>query len=304
MSSGKGPSDLSNPDVSSLGPPEQWTRHLGSHDVTLTRLRQSDFEFLQPSLPQFTLSILLAGRSRPWRDLGDGFEIPKGAEAGRHQGTGIVTPHDTVVGWRVEGQHDCLVFSFPVEKVRPLLEELLPRGTADLYRLASGVIRDEILPSMALGLWESGEDRIGRFQSEHAVALVLARLAGKAENLVADDHASARARERLSPSNLRKADAFLRSKAAEDPSLEEIAAVTGLSPYHFLRAFKTETGRTPFQYLQDLRIEMACGLLAATDLPIAHVALDVGFKSQSHFSTVFRRTTGTTPARWRAELRA
>ncbi|RYG28612.1 MAG: AraC family transcriptional regulator, partial [Burkholderiales bacterium] len=68
--------------------------------------------------------------------------------------------------------------------------------------------------------------------------------------------------------------------------------------------FKAATGRTPFQWLQDLRIEMACGLLAATDMPIAQLALEVGFKSQSHFGAVFRRLTGTTPARWRAGLRS
>ena len=108
---------------------------------------------------------------------------------------------------------------------------------------------------------------------------------------------------RLSPESLRRAREFLQANVAGDPSLEEIAAATGLSPYHFLRGFKASTGRTPFQWLQDFRIELACGLLAATDFPLAEVALEVGFKTQSHFGVVFRRAMGTTPARWRAALR-
>ncbi len=278
------------------------TRPIGSAGVTLTRLRHADFEAIQPELPQFTLSILLSGRSRPWRDLGDGFVVPKGAEAFRHQGSGILTPHGTAVGWRVEGTHDCLVFSFPIETSRPLLDELLPQGEASLYRLTERVVSDPILPALSKELWEGAEDEIGRFQADHAVALVLARLARHADE--ADiAGATAAPRERLSPASLRRAREFLQANVAGDPSLEEIAAATGLSPYHFLRGFKASTGRTPFQWLQDFRIELACGLLAATDFPLAEVALEVGFKTQSHFGVVFRRAMGTTPARWRAALR-
>lgn len=277
-------------------------RRVGSGGVTLTRLRHADFETIQPELPQFTLSILMAGRSRPWRDLGDGFAIPKGAESFRHQGGGIVTPHDTAVGWRVEGRHDCLIFAFPVETTRRMLDELLPGGLASLDRLTERVVCDPVLPTMARELWEGPQDDLGRFQADHAVALVLARLARHAGETGEAGEAPV-ARERLSPTSLRRAKEFLQSQVAGDPSLDEIAAAAGLSPYHFLRAFKASTGRTPFQWLQDFRIELACGLLAASDLPLARLALEIGFKTQSHFTVVFRQAIGTTPGRWRMEMR-
>lgn len=277
-------------------------RQIGSNGVTLTRLRHSDFESIQPELPQFTLSVLMAGRSRPWRDLGDGFSIPKGAEAFRHQGAGIVTPHDTAVAWRVEGTHDCLIFAFPIEATVRLLDGLMPQGIASLYRLTDRVVSDPILPAVSRDLWEGKDDDNGRFQADHAVALVLARLVRHASDASGPGEAPV-AKERLSPTGLRRAKEFLQAQVAGDPSLEEIAAATGLSPYHFLRAFKASTGRTPFQWLQDLRVEVACGLLAATDLPLAQISLEIGFKTQSHFTVVFRRATGTTPARWRAEMR-
>lgn len=288
--------------VSESGSGAYPVRQVGSAGVTLTRLRAADFESIQPELPQFTLSILMAGRSRPWRDLGDGFAIPKGAEAFRHQGAGIVTPHDTAVAWRVEGTHDCLIFAFPMETTGRLLDELLPRGIASLYRLTDQVVSDPILPTVSRELWQGKDDEIGRFHADHAVALVLARLARQASDAGGPGDAPV-ARERLSPSALRRAREFLQANVTGDPSLEEIAAATGFSPYHFLRAFKASTGRTPFQWLQDFRVELACGLLAASDMPLAQLALEIGFKTQSHFTVVFRRATGTTPARWRAAMR-
>lgn len=278
-------------------------RQVGLTGVTLTRLGGADFELIQPQLPEFTLSILLAGRSRPWRDLGDGFAIPKGAEAFRHQGAGIVTPHDIAAAWRVEGTHDCLVFSFPLAVSRPLLEQLLPQGLPQLYGLTERVVRDPVLPALARELWETPDDEIGRLQADHGVALVLSRLARHATGQPGETTRTT-GRDQLSPARLRRAKQFLQSHVADDPSLDQVAAAVGLSPYHFLRGFKAMTGRTPFQWLQDFRIELACGLLAATDMPVAQLALEVGFKTQSHFGVVFRRATGTTPAKWRADLRS
>lgn len=283
------------------------TRHVGSAGVTLTRLRHSEFETLQPALPDYTFSILLAGRSRPWRDIGDGLQVPKGAEGYRHQGAGILTPADTSALWRVEGNHDCLIFSFPKDMVARMLEEFTPTGAASLDRLTGHVVQDPIFAAVSTALWKedtgAGADGIGRAYGDHGVALVLARLAQEAERASSPEIARG-AKERLSPGNLKRATEYMRSRVANDPSLEEIAAAAGLSQFHFLRAFKASTGRTPFQWLQDFRIELACGLLAATDMPLAQLALDVGFKNQSHFTNAFRRATGTPPAQWRARARA
>ncbi|MHB0951546.1 MAG: helix-turn-helix domain-containing protein [Allorhizobium sp.] len=283
------------------------TRHVGSAGVTLTRLRHSDFETIQPSLPEYTFSILLAGRSRPWRDIGDGLVVPKGAEGYRHQGAGILTPADTSALWRVEGNHDCLIFSFPKEMVARMFEEFTPTGVASLDRLTGHVVQDPIFTAVSTALWKENtkdaEDGIGRAYGDHGVALILARLAQEAARGPSLGNARG-GKERLSPGSLKRAIEYMRLRVADDPSLEEIAAAAGLSQFHFLRAFKASTGRTPIQWLQDFRVELASGLLAATDMPLAQLALDVGFKNQSHFTNVFRRATGTTPAQWRARARA
>jgi AraC family transcriptional regulator len=82
-------------------------------------------------------------------------------------------------------------------------------------------------------------------------------------------------------------------------SLDDLAAVSGLSRMHFAAQFRAATGYQPHEYLLSRRIEYAKGLLLNSRVSIAEVALRVGFSAQSHFSTVFKRFVGQTPARWR-----
>jgi AraC family transcriptional regulator len=85
------------------------------------------------------------------------------------------------------------------------------------------------------------------------------------------------------------------------PTLEQIAAVARLSPYHFARQFKAATGLPPHQYVIARRVERAKHLLqTGTDLSLAEVAAHAGFSDQSQFSHHFKRLIGVTPGRFRA----
>ncbi len=103
----------------------------------------------------------------------------------------------------------------------------------------------------------------------------------------------------LSGYKLRRAKEFIVENLEEDLSLTEIAAAADLSQYHFARAFRKSTGFTPQQYLMQQRIERAKQLLAKDDLPIVEISLRTGFKTQSHFTTLFRKFTKLTPKTWR-----
>jgi len=92
---------------------------------------------------------------------------------------------------------------------------------------------------------------------------------------------------------------FIEEYLDRDLELAEIAQAAELSPYHFARSFKQTTGFTPIQFLMQRRIERAKQLLADSELPLADIALSVGFKNQSHFSTLFRKFTEITPKAWR-----
>jgi AraC family transcriptional regulator len=89
------------------------------------------------------------------------------------------------------------------------------------------------------------------------------------------------------------------------PTLEQLAAVARLSPYHFARQFKNATGLPPHQYVILRRVERAKQLLqAGTDLSLAEVALHAGFSDQSQFIRHFKRLVGVTPGRFRTPARS
>jgi len=92
---------------------------------------------------------------------------------------------------------------------------------------------------------------------------------------------------------------FMEERFREPLTLEYLAALTGLGPYHFLRTFKRVVGTTPHQYLLRKRLCQAALLLRTSDLSVLETALEAGFGDLSHFNHTFRMTFGTTPTRWR-----
>jgi AraC family transcriptional regulator len=87
------------------------------------------------------------------------------------------------------------------------------------------------------------------------------------------------------------------------PTLEQLAAVAHLSPYHFARQFKAATGLPPHQYVIMRRVERAKQLLQGGDLSLAEVAARAGFSDQSQFSHHFKRLVGVTPGHFRMSAR-
>lgn len=96
---------------------------------------------------------------------------------------------------------------------------------------------------------------------------------------------------------VRRAREFLERHAAEQVSLDVLARVAGMSPYHLAHVFRAEVGVPPHRYLEHARVRRAKALLRA-GLPIAQVALDAGFVDQSHFTRRFRLFAGVTPAQY------
>lgn len=91
---------------------------------------------------------------------------------------------------------------------------------------------------------------------------------------------------------------------AEEPlDLEALASHLGYSKYYLSRRVKEETGCTVNNYIQAVRVERAKMLLSYTDLSVAAIGERLCFATASHFSTVFKRLTGTTPARYREKHR-
>jgi len=104
----------------------------------------------------------------------------------------------------------------------------------------------------------------------------------------------------LTPANLNRVRQQIERGLNAPLSVSELAQQCGLSEKHFSVQFKKSTGLAPHQYITAKRIEEAKRLLTETTLPIAAVALAVGFSSAAYFSTAFKRETGINPVEYRA----
>lgn len=96
---------------------------------------------------------------------------------------------------------------------------------------------------------------------------------------------------------------YLRANLSERISLNELAALVSLSPYHFQRQFKAQYHVTPHQMLMAFRLYRASQLLAA-GLPAADVAASVGLTDQAHLTRCFAIRYGITPSRYQKQVRA
>jgi AraC family transcriptional regulator len=104
----------------------------------------------------------------------------------------------------------------------------------------------------------------------------------------------------LPRAKLRAAIAYIEEHLDSEISLDDLAAVAHLSPYHFARLFKASTGLPPHQYVITRRIERAKQLLrGGDDLSLAQVAARAGFWDQGHFTRHFKRLVGVTPKHFR-----
>lgn len=101
------------------------------------------------------------------------------------------------------------------------------------------------------------------------------------------------------PEWLLRAREVIETHFAEQLHLKSIAATVGVHPVHLAREFRRRFHGTVGEGIRDLRIARACQLLAGSSLPLAQIALEVGFSDQASFTTAFHRRTGLRPSEFR-----
>jgi AraC family transcriptional regulator len=251
-------------------------------------------ELDQPAITHHGLVLL----ARPPAELDLRFEgvnrhVPPPA------GAIIVVPAGTSALWRWSGRNSSLhIYLKPdlVARVGALAFGLDPA------RVTLPPVDGDDLPHLRAAMWAVDAELAtggpgGRLAAEslaNVLAVHLIRHALTPRRLKgARDGALPRAR-------LRAVIDYIEGTLQDSPSLDEMAAVARLSPYHFARQFKAATGLPPHQYVIMRRVERAKDLLqAGTDLALAQVAARAGFSDQSQFSHHFKRLVGVTPGQFR-----
>lgn len=98
---------------------------------------------------------------------------------------------------------------------------------------------------------------------------------------------------------LKKVISYLRKNFDKQISLETLSEVVDKSPKYIGCFFKSMTGKTPIEYLNEYRIEKACHKLLHTDMSVTDISFSCGFSDLSYFIKTFKKITGVSPGKYR-----
>lgn len=209
----------------------------------------------------------------------------------------LVAPPDTAGDFIADGPSHLLTLTIPTARVDDFTEDCGAR--IDIRH--EEAFRDPQIARQIVRLWHALADDApaSRLLADQVMRGVLDALARRTDTRLA----IRQARERLSAPIVRRLRDFVESRLADDLDVPMLAAVAGLSPAHFARAFVATVGMTPFDYVMTRRLARARELLERTDRSALAISLDVGFRTPSHFAARFRREFGVTPREIRPDVR-
>ena len=99
--------------------------------------------------------------------------------------------------------------------------------------------------------------------------------------------------------NIKKVISYINENSTSDISFTDLANYAKMDRFGFIRSFKAYTGKTPYDYLLDLRINKAKKMLMTNKYSITEISMICNFSSHSHFTSTFRRKTGVSPSEFR-----
>lgn len=201
--------------------------------------------------------------------------------------------------------HDCLALTYPNDWLDSFLGGLSSEPDPDLVPLVSG-------PRLATGFVErplSSADRswahgfLAPHLCEHARLLLdRSRLTEFLLLQLFRPRSSEPPRlsrtQRIARDRAERVKQILRSRLDNPPSLDDLAAAVGCSAPYLSRTFAETEGRTLSLWLRSTRIDRAADLLRSGTCNVSEAAIEVGYRSFSHFSRAFHEEKGMTPSRW------
>jgi AraC family transcriptional regulator len=264
--------------------------------IAVQKVRYAPGEVTLAARADNGFGLQLSGANRIQRRfLCDGNRV---AQAFAEPGVICLTPAGCGSWWRREGAPEILHVSLRQKFFSRVIFEAFDRDAAKLRLEPRFCIRDTLLERfgrLLLGELEKPGPGDRLYAESLANALAIHLLRHYSFGL----KAKPRPKSGLSRPKLCQVAEYIDTHLDNGLSLEQMAQLTGYSAFHFARLFKTATGRSPHQYVIERRVARAQELLRHSKLPKADIAYEVGFSSQSHFVTAFKKAVGVTPGVYR-----
>lgn len=265
-------------------------------DIEVQKARYAPGEVTLPARTENGFGLQLSGSNRIQRRfLCDGNHV---TQALAEPGVICMTPAGCGTWWKRDGHPEILHVSLRAQLFSRVALEAFDRDAANTRLEPRFCIRDPLLERFGRLLLRELEepepgDRLYVESLANALAIHLLRHYSSGEKC------EPRLKFGLSRPKLRRVIEYIDTHLESGLSLEHMARLTGYSAFHFSRLFKIATGRSPHQYVIETRVAHARKLLKDSRLPAADIAYAVGFSSQSHFATAFRKLVGVTPKAYR-----
>ncbi len=252
---------------------------------------------IDPAIDQFALdhhfiSVHLGGAKRLSRH-GEGRSETREVQNGAHS----MIPAGTAFQWDTAGPIDFAHIYFSPRLVDQVVERAFDRDPAHVRVHEHLGSEDPLIRALACDLLrEIAEGQPQQAYLDDLLHLLLCRALRLHSNA---RHAAPTARHSLAPYRLRRALDFIETSLGKPIGVIDIAGASGVSRFHFSRAFQRATGKAPYAYLLHRRIAAAKALLINSDRPLAEIGAACGFASPSQFSRMFKREVGASPGRFR-----
>jgi AraC family transcriptional regulator len=274
--------------------PQEHRRSQGRLVFRMILVDQGPHNFSDPVLSETVLALPLSvERQCNWGWTIGERRFRQKAEAGRM----LVVPAETESKWEVDGNRKILVLAVPNDTIRGVLGPACPRRISEAFRTLSEQTWADPLIEVLMGrLWESaaGAEAADNYLTDGLLMSILSQMLIRAGTELEPNAAVA-----LPQWRLKRVKQFVDRNLDKDISLDDLAAVAGLSRRHFSRSFRQELGEAPFRWLMQQRLGKAKQQLTDSDASLSEIAESCGFSSQSHLTTALKQATGMTPHRWR-----
>lgn len=200
--------------------------------------------------------------------------------------------------WLKDGCADVTLLALSADDLTALFDELGHRNPNDgLWQLSQRGFANPMIYSALTQLMQQASTGSPQILVDSYCTVIANELAQQWNTRTA-----APAARKLPSGQLARLIDHIKEHLAQDLSLDDLAAQTGLTKYHFMRCFKASTGRSPLQYVTELRVAQASRLLKTTALPMDLVARQCGFSGADHLARVFGKATGLSPRAYRTTV--
>ena len=256
--------------------------------------------FLVPATAEPLISCVIKGAAElQERELGQAW-ITRQIQRGDLFVTRSMTPYELRCRSNAGEEVDFIIIHLAIDQYLAALGSAYP-GRSDRVDVIDFFGRDEALAHLCFSCAEMLLNRAPG--NSHRVSALTQLFAA----YLVEKYTDAASKEPdfrggLPVRQLRKVEDYVRERLAEDISVDGLAELVELSPFHFSRVFKQATGMSPLRFVTLERIARAQQLIRETSRSIIEVGLEVGYTSPSHFAQVFRRVVGVTPTEFRSAL--